>query len=335
MLIGRRRTLLLSLFLVLTVPATAATQCPIPPAPIISLSLNGFYSDKNGSIVDPDRLRAYIAAAKPLRHYYAHLRSTNQAADSDASSCSCLLHSLTSWARADALRDVRGSGEKRWAVTALLGVYLARGSNFGSCEFRNDVEAWFERLAEKNRPAHFSEARAARSNNIDYWGAAGSALLYIATGRTEAGWTFALSVYRNALDRLDGDNLLPNERARGVRQWKYHFFALTPLLLIAESARACGIDLYRYGDSKLERLVEATLAGHRQSLASTMPDEEYAAMFIREMPDVSRVWINLAFERMPDRLPHFLAAAKAKTTWYLGGDVEPLLSALAGAKGRC
>jgi poly(beta-D-mannuronate) lyase len=234
------------------------------------------------------------------------------------------VEALAVWARARALLGTvnqQGEYEREWTLAGLALAYLrvrdAPGVEAGE---RISVERWLVKIAEAVQPNYGRANRLSSANNHAYWaGLAVAAAGAAAQNRTLFDW--GLGEARIGIAQVRADGFLPLELERKALALHYHLFALAPLVMTAELARANGIDLYKEGDGAIRRLAERTIAG----LADPAPFAT-AAGAVQEVKRPLRgadlAWAEPYFARFHDRrLAPLLAAARPLRDDRLGGDL--------------
>ena len=119
--------------------------------------------------------------------------------------------------------------------------------------------AWLRRLG-NDVMADYSKYpnRGSRRSNHRYWAAwAATAAGVAANDRALYDW--GMTGYQVGIDEIQDDGSLPLEVARGSRALGYHSFALTPLLMMAETGEANGQPLYTMKKNRLSLLVRFIL----------------------------------------------------------------------------
>lgn len=178
------------------------------------------------------------ATLKPLR---AAIRSIAGAADGEADERRCAAHSLSLWARADALIDARTKDAmltrgRLGAELLVAAVLLDRADAFDARQ-RRTVTAWAERLSRSTIDLFVAHAGPdSRVNNHRQWAALLVGAGGLLTGRPEH-LAWAREGANAALCSVTADGFLPAELKRGRRAWRYHRYALRPLLAM----RALGV----------------------------------------------------------------------------------------------
>lgn len=166
------------------------------------------------------------------------IRSVAVAAEGGAVERDCAARTLAAWARADALTDMRTKDAnltrgRLGAEVLVAAVRLDARGAFGPAD-RRIVARWADRLADSTI-AFFADGAGSRSriNNHRQW----AGLLVGAAGRLaddadHARWAHeAVDV---ALCSVTPEGFLPAEMTRGARAWRYHRYALRPILALRD-----------------------------------------------------------------------------------------------------
>lgn len=225
-----------------------ARACAAPPAPVVALDSQAFYTDARFSVVDPARLAADTAASRPLRHF---LDATQRGAEdwlrgAPPEAAACALSALDAWARGGALLGAfnRQAGyHRKWALAGAATAFLAiRDAPGLDPDAAARVGAWFGAVARLVRPDYDrvpppgAAAHSSLNNHATWAGYAVAAAGVAAGDRALLDWGVArLSL---TLGQVDTAGALPQEVRRGRMALNYHLFALgalAPLLRLAEA----------------------------------------------------------------------------------------------------
>ena len=317
-------------------PVAAAQPCPNPPPAVRDLDIPRFYSDAAGSKVDPRLKAANEAAVAPL---VAFLREVTAEADAALRSTKvekrqetarCALSWLEAWARGGAWLgrvDQQGEAQRKWDLTGTALAYV-KVKPYATPEQRKVIETWLLKVAGAAR-AYFDDPGRKRNNHW-YWLGLGLAGVAIATG-DERQWATARDIARDAARDIRDDGALPMELARAERALHYHAFAVMPLVVLAEIARARGEDFYAFNDGALHRLVALTVRG----LDDPAVFEKLSSVRQALVPSTPGVaWLPLYRRHFSAALGGNLPSMKTADRRF-GGDALLLIEMLAaGRKGR-
>lgn len=307
----------------------AAEACPDAPAAIRDLSLERYYGDETGSVVDPAKAAEHAARVAPLADYLREVvaRADRSVLRSDTAAGACAVAWLGAWARADALLGIvsgpQAEAERRWNLAGYALAYLKLKPT-AAPDRRAEIERWLERLADAALP-FFADGRRKRNNHW-YWLGVGLAGTSLATG-SERHWRLARAIAEDAARDIGPDGTLPLELARGQRALHYHAFAVTALVALAELGAARGEDWYDLGGGALHRLVRTTADG----LADPSLFDRLAGAPQERPVKTGAGWHALYTDRFPGRLGAPTSAIPTRHR-SLGGDVRALGIALMSAR---
>lgn len=240
-------------------PHVSFSACPSSMPIVRSLKGVRYYTDSASTIIDENLRKANIAENKPLVDFVETVEMTAaawlSAQGEDQKPAECGLGLLRQWAAGSAMLgrfNAQGQGSQRWNATGLAIAYLALRHALPD---RHDpvIGAWFLRLGEVCR-----DQGAGLRNNHFNWTAAAIAASAVAANSREL-WAWGIAATRRCINEIRQDGSLPLELSRGPKALNYHSFAVAPLFLVAELARANGVDLYSYGDGAIGRLARFTL----------------------------------------------------------------------------
>ncbi|MBN8945416.1 MAG: alginate lyase family protein [Rhizobiales bacterium] len=295
-------------------------------APAAPFAVDGFYADRQGSMVDAVRRAARDRAVAP---YEAFVRLVQRQADAfatrqDRAEADCALDSLASWARAGiltgALSSPQAEYERNWYLAGLALAYL-KLMTVADGDRRTAIETWLGRLAGSTEGA--LDRGVIPANNLSYWAGLALAAAGLATGNPERE-ARATRVLRDGLAAVGPDGTLPQELRRGEKALDYHAFAAAPLatLALVESARGRPFDR-----EALRHLSERVMAGvgdpaffaGRAGAAQVAPAAWNLA------------WLGIYRTVVPGEGP---MPAHATASHFLGGDVEATIAAIRQTAGR-
>ena len=320
--------MLLAIFAIFSAPALArAGACPNIPPPVADITIERFYEDGAGSIVEPTRLEAHKAQMAPLVEFVGTITKLADRAWQQRSEPSgtvrCALSWIAAWAKGGAylgkMSSKQAEYQRKWdlAGTALAYVKLKK---WASAEERAAIEPWLKKWAGASR-AFFDDASVKRNNHW-YWLGLAVAGVGLATD-DDAYWQKAKGIYADAMKDISAGGTLALEMERKGRALYYHVFAVEPLVVLAEIAAAKGEDWYALNEGALHRLVKATVEG----LADPEKFDELAGEKQQRPVKPGYGWASLYrerfFDRMQDRIDQPIGHR------WLGGDVDVLKRAIA------
>jgi poly(beta-D-mannuronate) lyase len=300
----------------------AARDCGTLSAPVIDITSNRFYSDKNNSIVDPVLWEKRKAAMKPLEDFRAAMsRFASRAIAGSSDWSSCVAKGLRGWAEGGALlgqmNEIQAHFERKWALAAFSMAYLMVKAEIAA-EDRAIIEPWLDRVA--SEVAKDYQRRKKTYNNHYYW--LGFALGASAAATGHAGhWALAAETYREAMRHIEPDGSLPKETARAGMALHYHAFSLQPLLMLAELAARRGENWYGRESGAIHRLAAFVQEGFENpAKAAKLAGAEQKPLGRFQMG-----WMPFYERRFPGRLP--IAARVAQSDiWFemTGGNMSAL-----------
>jgi poly(beta-D-mannuronate) lyase len=244
--------------------------CPDPPAFSETLSVDGYYLDKNHSIVDPSWTDA---SSKDTQRVIEFGQAVSSAADSYITKGSpagpaCVYTLLTAAAKAKAWTGTMpfppGVYVQHWVLSGAAMAYLkVRNSRIGKPEDDKLIQEWFRALAIKAREyleAHRTDPASQGLSNHTYWTGLALAAEGIANDDRSA-FDWGMDAYRTGVREIQPDGTLPFGMSLGASALEYHLYAAGPLVMLAELGEANKIDLYAESDGALQKLVKRATDG--------------------------------------------------------------------------
>lgn len=284
------------------------------PQPFVELDLLSIYDqdDESRSKIDPSRKKAYDAAMESARDFSSSVtKYSSNYVQSDGSrlyDAACALSFLDSWARADALSVLKTR------QSALSSTRILAGSALAFLQVRDaakvmkfdtsQIKAWLDRRAAAIMPV-YTESGDLLSNkqNHRYWGGLAVAAIGVAIGN-ESYLKFGIYSYDVGVAQIQANGSLPLELDRKKRARDYHLHATAPLVMIAELARANGIDLYSTRGGAIHRLIDFDL----RAVANPTEIEGLAQVKMAPIPKDGQylrgdrlAWIDAYFARFPEK----------------------------------
>jgi poly(beta-D-mannuronate) lyase len=302
-----------------------AGHCPVLPPLPQSLILTGYYTDKNHSVVDPERMQRYKHATKTL---YGAARAITKRADQyqqtgQAFSAACALKDLTVFVGSKSLTNAMTGNQARyvqgWMLGALSIAWLKiRTAPEITPASQKLITDWLASVAVQNMHYYDQRPKAQDArNNHRYWAGLAVTAAGIAANRRDL-FDWGVESSRIGIRQITADGTLPLEMDRRARALHYHLFAAAPLVINAELAAENGVDLYRENDQAIARLVHRTVAGisnpapfaqkagvPQEPIALTASTLGWLIPFERRFPDPT-------LKAIADRIPR-------KPVLYLGG----------------
>jgi poly(beta-D-mannuronate) lyase len=244
---------------------TPRYDCDTPGEPLITLDVNSKYrqDDASRATIDEEAEEAYSEAVEPLRDYVrALVKISNAYVKSEprnTAAAACALTWLDTWAKANALTDMRtrqASHNQGQAVGGIALAYLQiRNAPGLPAEQRKRIEAWLNKLGHQVADAMNKNDGVSSRNNHRYWNGLSAIAAGIVSGDQKL-IKWGADSARIGIRQITKDGTLPLELKRAKRARDYHIFAAEPLIATAELAQTQDIDLYAENDKALARLVD-------------------------------------------------------------------------------
>lgn len=250
-------------------PTDTAYTCPAAPAFSTTLNAEGYYTDKNYSIIDPKKLAAFNEAMAGPTHLGQY---TTQAADKylgtgSRAAALCVYSLLSAAAAADAwdqkMAQNNGVYLQDWLLSGAGGAYLKiRNSGVATPAQDAAIQQWFRVLALREREYfgdHRNHPGTDAWNNHMYWAGLALATEGVACNDPDS-LRWGLAAYRMGVNAIQPDGSLTAEMNRRQMALHYQLYALDALVMIAEAGEANGIPLYAEREGALHRLVRFDIA---------------------------------------------------------------------------
>ncbi|WP_445504042.1 alginate lyase family protein [Microvirga sp. G4-2] len=315
---------------------TPRYDCDTPGEPLVSLDVKSKYKqdDASRSTIDEDAEEDYSEAVEPLRDYGKALVKISNAyvksSPKNTAASACALTWLDSWAKANALTDMRtrqASHNQGQAVGGIALAYLQiRHAPGLPNEQKKRVEAWLNTLGHQVADAMDKNNGVSSRNNHRYWNGLSAIAAGIATGDQKLIKWGAESA-RIGIRQITKDGTLPLELKRAKRARDYHNFAAEPLIATAELARTQGIDLYAENDKALSRLVNRVVESFTDpsffEKATGSKQEPYSGD--GTVPDSRIAWLEIYQSRFPsEKAEALLASRRPVASSGIGGNTTLL-----------
>ncbi len=307
-----------------------AQSCPSVPPPVISLNVPRYYTDAEGTIVDPKLHAQHDAAVAPLTEFLREVVSnadhawTRTSSKAQAEAAECALLWLGTWARAGAwlgtMSTKQAEYQRKWDLAGVALAYL-KVRRFAVPEMQQVIDPWLIKFADVSR-AFFDDPEHKRNNHW-YWLGLGVGAVGLATG-SQPHWNMAREIMQDGAKDISADGTLAAELARGPRALYYHVFSVMPLVLLAELGAAKGEDWYSLENGALHRLIATTTTG----LVSPETFDNLVGERQERPVNTRAGWFQAYQNRFPDKLDTPLPNVADSHRW-IGGKVAVLLQALA------
>jgi poly(beta-D-mannuronate) lyase len=247
---------------------SSSRACAALPSLPQAFTVTGYYTDKNHSIIDQERLRLYKTATNSL---YETAKIITRLADryrqkGDVGDAACAATDLVLLAKANSLTGTmqgnQASYVQGWVLGALSIAWLKiRNDPQIDAANRSQITNWLATMAVENRRYYDQRPKAEDArNNHRYWAGLAVSAAGIAANRRDL-FDWGVESARIGLRQVGPDGSLPLEMGRRAKALHYHLFAVAPLVITAELAGANGMDLYQDNGGALKRLAQFSLKG--------------------------------------------------------------------------
>jgi poly(beta-D-mannuronate) lyase len=249
----------------------APYACPTAPQLPHNFATNSYYIDARRSIPDPVLKKRYEDSVAGIEEFS---RAVVKAADEyqtkgNSGAAQCVFSLLDSAAQQKALTGTMGGHQAAYVQGWNLGTWAVaylkvRGSRLASEEQARAITSWLKKLAEENRGYYEEKRRAHHPNDSDnnhlYWAGFAIASAGIANDDRKL-FDWGMDAYKEGVRDIREDGTLPQEMERGQMALHYHFYALAPLLFLAEFGETNGLPLYSERHYAIKRLIARCISG--------------------------------------------------------------------------
>lgn len=176
----------------------------------------------------------------------------------------CIKPWLTTWAEDNALLNIestsQGQAVRKWHLAAISSHYLQiKDVGLFTNADKQKIEIWLESMANQVMADYPpNDSRLSRNNNHQYWAAWSVMITGVALNNRKF-YKYGIQNFKKAMQQVGKNGSLPLELDRKSKAFHYHLFALSPLVMIAETAHENGYNLYKYRSGALLNLIKFTL----------------------------------------------------------------------------
>jgi poly(beta-D-mannuronate) lyase len=279
-------------------PANAhASDCnPKNLHPTQDISAETFYTDAVGSVVDQqivERNRVSLQLLDGAIHQL-NLKANAFLAERREADARCAIAMLGVFAKSNAMLGTMHSRQARverlWRAAGLGVIYFTQ-QKFAAEADRRLIDPWIKRLAFAVRDDFRQIA-----NNGRYW--VGMLVYSVGLATADAELTETGRAYfRDGMNAITAEGLLPEEMRRGQKAIHYHNFALSPLVVTAEIGELSGDKLYEERDGAIHRLAKRVCTAVND--AASFPERAGPQHKVRPH---EMLWLAFYARRFPLRL---------------------------------
>jgi len=229
----------LAIILIITIfipPSSAAETIDCPGDPVVTrVEAASVYSDSQGSIVDPEKLKQSLDLIAPLRKFVtdASLRADSP----DHTQQDCAFRMMLGWARGGSMleepADFAGQRERERFTIALNIIALKlRSDGF-------DIAPLLGWLGELNRGVSDDFEKRNRVDNLYIWSGVAAASYAVLNGNAVA-QGYADKVWDQGIAAIRPDGYVDSELRRASRAMLYHEYYVSALLTLHAFRKALG-----------------------------------------------------------------------------------------------
>lgn len=298
-------------------------ECPSTEHLSADLTMEGYYIDKQSSVIDPVKWKAYAQASGPYRKLGQSIvnAADDYRATGSRAAAACGIKLMTVAARDGVFTGTMSSRQayyvQGWITGAIAIAYLkVRDSGLVSSEETLLLQRWFETIVRQTED--FYKSNGATNNHL-YWAGLEVLAAGVASNDQQL-FDWGVEAYRTGAAQIDANGEMPLEMHRGRRALHYHFYALAPLVYLAEFGAVNGIDLYSVNDHALSKLVHFCLASEKDG--TYIAQAAGSAQEERENPPSAdqMSWTVVWQSRFQDPdVAAFMVQAGSISSLYLGG----------------
>ena len=216
------------------------------PAPVGHFVIPPHYlADSHGPTnpLEAAATKSYLAFEKRITAGMNQYVATGSHAEA-----ACALSQMDEWAQSKALLDYDAKESSQawfqveWTLSSLgtTESVLVNDTTLDPAQHKR-VIAWLDDVAHKM--VNFEKP--GEGNNHHYWRALAATSVGV-VAKDDDLFAFGIKVFKEAVTQEDTNGAFPLEMARHERAIHYQFFALQPLVILAEFAERQGVPLYRY-----------------------------------------------------------------------------------------
>ena len=311
-------------------PQPSNGSCPVPPVPMVALSITSKYGNDGPQrdTIDPVAAAAEEKQMAPLRAYGQGVvklanRYTRTGRVADAA---CALTWLDAWASGKALAQMNDPNAVFQRAVALSGLSLAllqiSPAVSGDPRYPS-VTAWMHDLASATIRFFDSTTRLKGSrNNHVYWGGLAVAGIAVASDdRKLLAWS--AQTYKKAVCDITAEGGLPLELQRGSKALSYHLYALSALVPLAAMLERNGSPAFDMCDGALHRVVRFSFDALADPAAITALAGKAQDPVDGGVPSGNQIaFVEIYHRYFPGKLPQEekWLALRPLTATNLGGD---------------
>lgn len=248
-------------------PTNISYECPALMHLSPDIDANSPYKkgDPTHSIIDPE---AQARNQRLVEPFYTVKKHVTEAADAFLSTGSreaaqCAITQITTMATENSMNGTVPPGQpvyvQGWIGGASAIAWL-KVHQLATPDQEKLVAKWFAYMSRHQRD--YYDPRGAKNdgqNNHSYWAGFDVAAMGIAS-QSRLDFEWGIRYYDRGTAAIQPDGTLPLELDRAARAQGYHFFALSPLIMLAELGEANGLQMYSRNNGSIHRLAALCVA---------------------------------------------------------------------------
>jgi poly(beta-D-mannuronate) lyase len=312
--------------------------CEVPPTPPHHLKFTSVYTNRGEglSIVDPKAKEKYHSQIKEIEFYEKEIaRWTKWFLQSPPKEEGyCAIDWMENWAKQGALLKVpsnfQGGATRKWFLATIASHYSLLKAHIDiPKETKERIESWINALTQEVIIEYSKKTNnTSRHNNHIYW-AAWAVMISSSVLDNHSYFDWALKRTKSGLRAIKNNGTLPRELARQARAFNYHVFSAAPLIMIAETTKQNGLNLYSYNNGALHRLVKLIVSelGNKQSLLTFLTRKRQDTKSV--ITPYSLAWLEVYHARFPSsKTQKWLDEFTLMKSRRIGGDMTSLFRAI-------
>ncbi len=286
-------------------------KCPKTPPAIYDMQFKSVYTDKSKgvSIVDKKAQKKYRKQTADIRYFEKKIAGWVEDGLKGGNAIPCAIQWLSDWGKSQSMLNgevtFQGEAVRKWTLGTLSSHYsqIQKIENIPEKD-KEIIEDWLRDLSHQVVKDYNQKPESdSRRNNHSYW-AAWSVMMTSVFLDDQKNYRWAKEIFDRAIRDIEPDGTLPLEIARQGKAFNYHVFALSPLIMMAETIEKNGGNGYSV---PLHLLVERVLnglddphyfeekTGVKQNLKGTITSSQLAWIEVyhaRFGNDLTQKWID-------------------------------------------
>jgi poly(beta-D-mannuronate) lyase len=309
-------------------------ECGAPPSPPQTLKFTSVYTNRGEglSIVDPKAKEKYQSQIQDVELYEKAIAHWTKpfVLGKPTSDSYCAIDWMEDWSSKNALLNVpvnfQGGSTRKWFLATIASHYALLKARINiSREIQTSIENWIDALTQEVITEYTAKPNnTSRHNNHMYW-AAWAVIISSSVLDNHVYYDWALEHTKDGILEIRKNGTLPRDLARESRAFNYHVFSTAPLIMIAETAKQNGVNLYSHNNGGLHRLVKLIVSelGNKQSTFTFLTGEKQNTKSV--ITPYSLAWLEVYHARFPSsKTKKWIDRFPSMRSRRLGGDMTAL-----------